>query len=187
VSLFHHFHGRSKLSTWLRAVLAQRYIDVLRQEKRLESLEDDDGFEKALPPKHRTNWEPTDPWRARYLQLLAAALKQAIGSLHPLDRTRLISYYLNNLTLAEIGKGMNEHEATVSRKLERVRRELKDKVITILKSACVTKDGPQAQTRDGQPGLDDAQIQLCLEYATEAWPFDFSELLDAIPPPPPDG
>jgi hypothetical protein len=26
-----------------------------------------------------------------------------------------------------------------------------------------------------------------LEYATEAWPFDFSELLDAIPPSPPDG
>jgi len=120
--------------------------------------------------------------------LLAAALKQAIASLHPLDRTRLISYYLNDLTLAEIGKAMNEHEATVSRKLERVRRELKDKVITILKSACVTKDGPQAQTgADGQPGLDDAQIQLCFEYATEAWPFDLSALLDAIPPPPPDG
>jgi RNA polymerase sigma factor (sigma-70 family) len=188
VSLFHHFHGRSKLSTWLRAVLAQRYIDVLRQEKRLESLEDNDGYEKALPPKHRTDWEPTDPRRARYLQLLAAALKQAIASLHPLDRTRLISYYLNDLTLAEIGKAMNEHEATVSRKLERVRRELKDKVIAILKSAWVTKEGPQAQTgADGQAGLDDAQIQLCFEYATEAWPCDFSELLDAIPPPPPDG
>jgi len=50
VSLFNHFHGRSKLSTWLRAVLAQRYIDVLRQEKRLESLDDDelDEFESLL-------------------------------------------------------------------------------------------------------------------------------------------
>ncbi len=185
VSLFHHFHGRSKLSTWLRAVLAQRYIDVLRQEKRLEGLEDNDGFEKVLPPKHKTDWEPTDPRRARYLQLLAAALKQAIASLDPLDRTRLISYYLKDLTLAEIGKAMNEHEATVSRKLERVRRELKDKVITILKSGCVAKDGPQEQSRaDGQPGLDDAQIQLCFEYATEAWPFDSSQLLEAIPPQP---
>jgi len=195
VSLFNHFHGRSKLSTWLRAVLAQRYIDVLRQEKRLESLEDNDGFEKVLAPKHKTDWEPSDPRHARYLQLLAAALKQAIASLDPLDRTRLISYYLNDLTLAEIGKAMNEHEATVSRKLERVRLELKDRVVAILKSGCVAKDGPQAQSgAPRQPGLDDAQIQLCFEYATEAWSFDFSQLLEAIPPqpgaskwPPPDG
>jgi RNA polymerase sigma factor (sigma-70 family) len=185
VSLFNHFHGRSKLSTWLRAVLAQRYIDVLRQEKRLEGLEDDEGFEKVLPAKHKTDWEPTDPRRARYLQLLAAALKRAIASLDPLDRTRLISYYLKDLTLAEIGKAMNEHEATVSRKLERVRRELKDKVMAMLKSGCGAKDGPHRQSgATSQAGLDDAQIQLCFEYATEAWPFDFSHLLDAIPPQP---
>jgi hypothetical protein len=71
----------------------------------------------------------------------------------------------------------------VSRKLERVRQELKDKVIAILKSGCPARNGPHAQPgQDGQPGLDDAQIQLCFEYATEAWPFDFSQLLEAIPP-----
>src|SRR6266700_1963982 len=183
VSLFNHFHGRSKLSTWLRAVLAQRYVDVLRQEKRLESLEDDEGCEKILPPTLHSNWQPPDPSRSRYLRMLADALKQAISSLNELDRTRLISYYLKDLTLAEIGKTMNEHEATVSRKLERVRQELKDKVIAILKSGCAARNGPHAQPgHDGQPGLDDAQIQLCFEYATEAWPFDFSQLLEAIPP-----
>ena len=176
VSLFNHFHGRSKLSTWLRAVLAQRYVDVLRQEKRLESLENDEGTEKVLAPKQNTDWEPADPNRAPYLRLLAAALKQAISSLNSLDRTRLVSYYVKDLTLAEIGKAMNEHEATVSRKLERVRQELKEKVTSILKAGCAAKNGLEAQ-----PGLDDAQIQLCFEYATEAWPFDFSHLLEAIP------
>ena len=191
VSLFNHFHGRSKLSTWLRAVLAQRYIDVLRQEKRLESLEDDEGSEKVLSPKLLSKWQPADPSRSRYLRLLADALKHAILSLNQLDRTRLVSYYLKDLTLAEIGKTMNEHEATVSRKLERVRQELKDKVIAILKSGCAGKNGPHAQPspvsqpgQDGHAGLDDAQIQLCFEYATEAWPFDFSQLLEAIPPRP---
>ena len=179
VSLFNHFHGRSKLSTWLRAVLAQRYIDFLRQEKRLESLEDDEDFEKILPAKQKADWEPADPSRSRYLHLLAGALKQAISSLDRLDRTRLLSYYLKDLTLAEIGKALNEHEATVSRKLERIRQELKDKVIAILKSGRATENG-----RALQPGLDDAQIQLCFEYATAAWPFDFSHLLDAIPPRP---
>ncbi len=185
VSLFNHFHGRSKLSTWLRAVLAQRYIDILRQEKRLESLEDDEGSEKVLPSKLHSNCQPADPNRSRYLHLLADALRQAISSLGQLDRTRLISYYLKDLTLAEIGKTTNEHEATVSRKLERVRKDLKEKVIAILKSGCAAKNGPHAQPdHDGQSGLDDAQIQLCFEYATEAWPFDFAQLLEAIPPRP---
>lgn len=195
VSLFNHFHGRSKLSTWLRAVLAQRYIDVLRQEKRFEGFEDDDGSEKILPQKHKPDWQPSDPDRSRYLSLLASALKQAISSLNALDRARLISYYLKDLTLAEIGKALSEHEATVSRKLERVRKELKDKVVAILKSGRAAKDGPQAQSGvGGRHGLDDAQIQLCFEYALQAWPFDFSHLLDAIPAqpgvsksPPPDG
>lgn len=177
VSLFNHFHGRSKLSTWLRAVLAQRYIDVLRQEKRLESLEDEEGTDKGIPPKQNAHWEAVDPNRARYLRLLASALRRAISSLSLLDRTRLISYYMKDLTLAEIGKAMNEHEATVSRKLERVRQELQEKVIAILKSGCAAKNG-----LEGQSGLDDAQIQLCFEYATEAWPFDFSYLLEANPP-----
>src|SRR5437762_3698921 len=179
VSLFNHFHGRSKLSAWLRAVLAQRYIDVLRQEKRLEGLQDDEGFEMILPAEQKVDWEPADPNRSRYLHLLADALKQAISSLNLLDRTRLISYYLKDLTLAEIGKAMNEHEATVSRKLERVRQELKEKVVAILKSGRATENGQASQ-----PGLDDAQIRLCFEYATQAWPFDFSHLLDAIPPRP---
>src|SRR5947199_3219478 len=145
VSLFHHFHGRSKLSTWLRAVLAQRYIDILRQEKRLEGLEDDEGVERALPVKPKAEWEPSDPSRSRYLRLLAAALRQAISALNPLDRIRLISYYLKDLTLAEIGKTLNEHEATVSRKLERVRQELKEKVIVILKSGPASKEGSNRQ------------------------------------------
>ena len=189
VSLFHHFHGRSKLSTWLRAVLAQRYIDVLRHEKRLEGIEDDEGAEKPFLPKHKTDWEPADPHRARYLRLLAGALKQAIASLDQLDRTRVVSYYLKDHTLAQIGKAMNEHEATVSRKLERIRQELKDQVIAILKSGRAAENG-----RPAQDALDDAEIQLCFEYATEAWPFDLANLLEALPPacgaaksPPPDG
>src|SRR5258708_9545249 len=38
-SLFEYFHGRSKLSTWLRAVLAQRHVDLLRKNWRTVSLE----------------------------------------------------------------------------------------------------------------------------------------------------
>jgi len=42
-SLFEYFHGRSKLSTWLRAVLAQRHVDLLRTSWRMVSLETEEG------------------------------------------------------------------------------------------------------------------------------------------------
>src|SRR5215210_4733492 len=37
-SLFRYFHGRSSLSTWLRAVLAQRHVDALRASRRIDPL-----------------------------------------------------------------------------------------------------------------------------------------------------
>ena len=40
-SLFDYFHGRSKLGTWLRAVLAQRHVDELRRASRTRSSEDE--------------------------------------------------------------------------------------------------------------------------------------------------
>ena len=51
-SLFRYFHGRSSLKTWLRTVLAQRHIDRIRQSRRWESLDRQDGEpEKLLPRK----------------------------------------------------------------------------------------------------------------------------------------
>jgi RNA polymerase sigma-70 factor len=171
-SLFHHFHGRSKLSTWLRAVLAQRYVDVLRQEKHFEQLEDEEGNERPDVVLRSVAAPLSDPERPRYVQYLADALAQAISSLDEVDRSRLISYYLDEMTLAEIGKVTREHEATVSRKLERIRGELKERVFEILREEKTALNGQAARS-----GLSEAQIQLCLEYAAEEWPFDLGRVL----------
>ena len=47
-SLLRYFHGRSSLSTWLRAVLAQRQVDRVRSTRRLTPLEDEEGVPPAL-------------------------------------------------------------------------------------------------------------------------------------------
>src|SRR5262249_48798469 len=41
-SLLRYYQGRSTLATWLRAVLAQRYVDRMRVQRRLESLPDEE-------------------------------------------------------------------------------------------------------------------------------------------------
>jgi len=166
-SLFVYFHGRSKLSTWLRAVLAQRHVDALRAGRRMESL---DSEEAAETPEIRratstpARAEPLDPERSRYLALLQKALTDSLAALDAQDRLRLSYYYLQDLTLAQIGRLMGEHEATVSRKLERARRDVRAHVERALRDAAK---------------LNEAQIALCLQYAQEEWHFDLTGALTA--------
>ena len=119
-SLFKYFHGRSSLATWLRAVLAQRYVDALRAGKRLEPL--DDQHDRGSEPP------PADPDRPRFLAAMQRALDRAIAALPDRDRLRLACYYVQSLTLAEIGRLTKEHEATVSRHLARTRRRIREQV-----------------------------------------------------------
>src|SRR5436189_5617712 len=83
-SLFQYFQGRSSLATWLRAVLAQRYVDRLRAQRRLEPLTEEPAHEAANPP---------DPDRDRYVALVRGALGRAVTRLDARDRLRLAGYY----------------------------------------------------------------------------------------------
>jgi RNA polymerase sigma-70 factor (ECF subfamily) len=120
-SLFRYFHGRSSLATWLRAVLSQRFVDSLRAQRRTEPLEHETLVATVTEPA-------IDADRDRLVPLVEHALRVAIQRLAPKDRLRLRSYYVSQLTLAEIGRITREHEATVSRQLARTRRGLREEV-----------------------------------------------------------
>jgi RNA polymerase sigma-70 factor (ECF subfamily) len=117
-SLLRYFHGRSSLATWLRAVLSQRYVDRLRSRRRIESLPAED---EALQAPIQVQ----DPDRRRLVPLVQSALRSAVDRLPAKDRLRLRSYHVAGMTLAQIGRLVDEHEATVSRHLARIRRELR--------------------------------------------------------------
>ncbi len=121
-SLLDYYHGRSSLLTWIRAVLAQRYIDSLRETSRRAPLDE------VAEPAAREDADPVEPGRARYVEMVGHALDAALAELDPRDRTRLAYYYRHELSLKQIGRLMDEHESSVSRKLARTRDELKAKV-----------------------------------------------------------
>jgi RNA polymerase sigma-70 factor (ECF subfamily) len=174
-SLFNYFHGRSRLSTWLRAVLAQRHVDTIRAARRTDSLDEttDGHGPRELPADRGTNSpEPLDPDRARYLALLEAALHDSLAALEPRDRLRLAYYYVHERTLAEIGRILGEHEATVSRHLDRIRGSLRENTVNRLRSGSAAHDGAAAR------GLSEAQIDLCFAYVLGDWPFDLTQTLD---------
>ena len=159
-SLFRYYQGRSSLATWLRAVLSQRYVDRLRAQRRLEPLPEDDGPAARLEGRAS---DPPDPDRSRHLALLGQALARAVDRLDSRGRLRLGCYYVQELTLAEVGRLVGEHEATVSRQLARTRRALREDV--------------ERQLR-GDHGLTEAQVTECFAAASEdAGPLDLGQLL----------
>jgi len=158
-SLFRYFHGRSSLITWLRAVLAQRHVDRVRTGRRMEPFPDDDAVSAIAAPL-----AAAEPDHARYVALLRAALDRAVAGLPTRDRLRLACYYGQQLTLAQTGRLLAEHEATTSRCLARTRGVIRRSVETELRNV---------------GGLSDAQMARCFECATEdAGTLDLREMLD---------
>ena len=123
-SLLAYYHGRARLSTWLRTVLAQRHVDAIRVSSRHVAL-DDEALAAAVATPEATG---ADPRRSEYVALAQAALDGAVAQLDARDRLRLRLYYAEELTLARIGRLLGEHEATVSRKLDRTRKHLKQHI-----------------------------------------------------------
>jgi RNA polymerase sigma factor (sigma-70 family) len=172
-SLFRYFHGRSSLKTWLRAVLAQRRIDAVRASRRFASLDDAEAGSERFEPRQGLYLESSaDPHRERYLELFRRALDAALARLDPRDSERLRLYYAEEHTLAEIGRRLGEHESSVSRKLERIRRDLRRIVEDMLREGRAAANGFA-----GEPGLSDAEIALCFEYAAKDAPIDLDTLL----------
>jgi RNA polymerase sigma-70 factor (ECF subfamily) len=156
-SLFRYFHGRSSLATWLRAVLAQRLVDRVRSSRRLTPLDD----EEVVPPALVSAPTP-DPDTRRFGALIRHALVRALALVPDRDRLRLGCYYREDLTLAQTGRLLGEHEATVSRQLTRTRKVIRAEVERHLRS---------------ERGLSEAEIARCFECTIDdPGPLDLGEL-----------
>jgi len=161
-SLFEYFHGRSSLSTWLRAVLAQRHVDRVRSTRRFEPLPE----EEPTPPASSEDRPPSRI--AGYIQLMRRAVAAAVSRLPAKDRLRLGYYYAEDLTLAQIGRALGEHEATVSRNLAKARREIRSDV--------------ERQLRE-QEHMSSGQIDECFAAVVEdVGSLDVTDLLGGAEP-----
>ena len=161
-SLLRYFHGRSKLSTWLRAVLSQRYVDRVRAGRRTSPMPED---AERIPERNEQASPAVESGRFR--GLVQQALAKAIADLPARDRLRLSCYYAQGLKLAAIGKLLREHEATVSRQLAKTRDALADAVRASLK-------------RDH--GMDDRTVDECLASAMDdTGSMDVNQLIGTGP------
>jgi RNA polymerase sigma-70 factor (ECF subfamily) len=117
-----YYTGRGSLEGWLRATLAQEYVNRYRRQQRLVSLEEKTEagtqFAAADPPAQQA----PDP-------RLVEATDAVLAALAAEERFILASYYLDGRTLAEIARSLGVHESTISRKLEKVARAVRERIM----------------------------------------------------------
>ena len=125
VSKLSFYMGRGSLEGWLRTVLAQEYVNRYRTQKRLVSLEEQEeqGLQLAAPKNQPVISQNPG---------LDAAIDSALARLGAEERYILASYFLDERTLAQIARSLNVHESTISRRVERIVKELHKAVVQAL-------------------------------------------------------
>ena len=121
VSKLSSYRGRGSLEGWLRTVLAQEYVNTYRKQRRLVSLdeESEEGAQFSAAAS-----EPVTVAEPR----LEAAIDDVLRSLSPEDRFVLVSYFLDQRTLAQIARALSVHESTISRKIEKLTKNIRKQV-----------------------------------------------------------
>jgi RNA polymerase sigma-70 factor (ECF subfamily) len=124
-----YYSGRGSLKGFLRATLAQRNVDHFRRVKRETSIGDEDIPAAAPVPG------PPAGVVARLRQCVTATL----GTLAVEERFLLSAWFLDRRTLLEISRVLRVHEATVSRRLQRLIAGLHKDLLKNLQSTGMSK------------------------------------------------
>ena len=121
VSKLDYYMGRGSLEGWLRTVLARQHIDRCRYHAKDVSLDEqvEAGVGFAATPAEAA---PLVDDR------VTDAVSQTLAEVSSEERFLLASYYLDQRTLANIGRQMGVHESTISRKLEKLTKELRKRI-----------------------------------------------------------
>ena len=126
--------GRGSLLGWLRTTLAQRFVDHYRRTYREESLEEGTAevadaplLDRPIPPEHAL------------LSTLTGAVQAALRNQGVEERFLLAAYYIDGRTLAEIGKLLAVHEATISRRLRRATAAVRKQLLRNLEGSGMSR------------------------------------------------
>jgi RNA polymerase sigma-70 factor (ECF subfamily) len=129
VSPLASYSGRGSLLAWLRTTLAQRHIDHHRRTHRETSLGEMDLAETSTAA----------PALSTEISLLGRAVERTLEALEAEERFLLSSYYLDRRTLIEIARVLKVHEATVSRRLNRLVAGMRKQLLKNLRLAGMRK------------------------------------------------
>jgi RNA polymerase sigma-70 factor, ECF subfamily len=111
-----YYTGRASLECWLRAVIAQEHVNRFRRERKFIALE---CAEPHFQASQRKTAEP----------VLNDALDAALGELSAERRFLLAAHYLDERSLAELGRILMLHETTVGRRLDKTLKTVRKRTL----------------------------------------------------------
>lgn len=132
ISKLASYTGRGSLEGWLRTVLAQNYVNHYRTRRRLVSFDE----QTETGDRSKYNEIPREPPADSRLE---QATDVALLELSSEERMILASYYLDERTLAEIGKMLGVHESTISRRIEKITARLHKQIARGLRQRGMSK------------------------------------------------
>lgn len=117
------FAGRSTLKTWLGAVVAHAAINARTASAGVVALEAAGlrGYD-GRPPR------PNGPEDADTGRVLSDLVTRAVAGLRPDEKLLLQLYYEQGLTLDQMERAVHTSKATLSRRLKKIRENLKEAV-----------------------------------------------------------
>jgi RNA polymerase sigma-70 factor (ECF subfamily) len=124
-----YYSGRGSLKGFLRATLVQRNVDQHRRARREAPITEDDLPAPSTAPAPRPD----------VLVSLSRCLAAALGSLSPEERFLLSAWFLDRRTLLDISHILRVHEATVSRRLQRLTARLHKDLLKNLQLSGMSK------------------------------------------------
>jgi RNA polymerase sigma-70 factor (ECF subfamily) len=123
-----YYMGRGSFEGWLRTVLSREYVNRYRSRSREVSLDQQleagVGF-AAQPASNETGADDS----------VGAAVAQTLAEVTAEERFLLASWYLDQRTLADIGRQLHVHESTISRRLDRLTGTLRKRIRKRLQAA----------------------------------------------------
>jgi len=132
-SKFTFYTGRGSLAGWLRSVLARRYVDDYRKQRQFIDIEDREAELLTAVPG-----TAPDAGTA-FANELAQSLSAVLSGIEAEDRFLLSAYYLDGRNLADIAKLLNVHESTISRRLKRLSKILRQRLLKQLQVAGLSR------------------------------------------------
>jgi RNA polymerase sigma-70 factor (ECF subfamily) len=171
VSKLSYYSGRGSLEGWLRTVMAQRQVNEYRSNRHTVSLEEETEAGKQFASAESPAASSSEP-------RLAEAIDEALGALTPEDRCILAYYFLDDLTLARIAAILQVHESTISRRLEKLVRQLrKDIVLRLTRKGLSRRQAEEALETDVRDLAIDIRKQLMQESSSA--PFSGKKIVRA--------
>jgi RNA polymerase sigma-70 factor, ECF subfamily len=121
------YRGRGPLAGWLRVLATRIAYDLKAQARRDPATEP-----RRLEDLAELRTPELELMRAQHRSAFKLAFEEALDALEPEDRVMLSLYFLDGMTVEEIGALYRVHKSTITRRLARTRERILEQVASLL-------------------------------------------------------